>query len=182
MPNAIQMLRQDHKKVQELIERFEQGSDAEKEQICEQTLHELEVHAALEEELFYPAAKEHVDEEEQIDQALEEHHVAKLLLSELKKMGLKDERFEAKYKVLAESVKHHIEEEESEIFPMIESSLDGEELGQEMQARKEKLQQKMMGRSTSKSKTQSRGRAGKGARSRQTGRQKGRKRASSGRR
>lgn len=181
MPNAIEMLRQDHQKVQQLFEQFERSGDAQKEQICEQTLHEIEVHAVLEEELFYPAAREHVDEEEQIDQALEEHHVAKLLLSELKKMSLDDERFEAKYKVLAESVKHHIEEEESELFPMLEGTINTEELGQEMAARKEKLEQKMMGRSASKSKTQGRSPASKGARSRQTGRQKGRKRASGGR-
>ena len=178
MPNAIEMLRQDHDKVKQLFERFEQSGDSEKEQICEQTLKELEIHTALEEELFYPAAREHVDDEEQIDQAFEEHHVAKLLLSELKKMSLDDERFEAKYKVLAESVKHHIQEEESELFPMVEGSLDSEELGQEMEARKEKLQQKMTGRTASKSKTQRRARTTKGARSRQ----KRRKRASGGRR
>jgi hypothetical protein len=94
-------------------------------------------------------------------------------------MSLDDERFEAKYKVLAESVKHHIEEEESEIFPMLEGSLDTAEIGEEMAARKEKLQQKMMGRAGSKGgKTRGRTRTTKGARSRQ----KGRKRASGGRR
>jgi hemerythrin-like domain-containing protein len=184
MPNAIEMLREDHRKVKELFQRFERGDSDEKEQIAHQTLHELEVHAALEEEIFYPAAREHVHEEEQIDEALEEHHVAKLLIGELKKMSPDDERFEAKYKVLAESVKHHIQEEESEMFPMLEDGLDAEGLGQQMEARKQKLQQKMTSRSATRgSKTKARAKTrSKRGRSRQSARNKGRKRASGGRR
>ena len=140
MPNAIEMLREDHRKVQGLFEQFEESSDG-KEQICEQAIVELETHAALEEEIFYPAAKQ-VDEKELIDEAQEEHHVVKLIIAELKKMSASDERFEAKFKVMSESVKHHIQEEESELFPMVEDKLDVESLGEQMQARKEELQER----------------------------------------
>jgi hemerythrin-like domain-containing protein len=142
MANAIEMLRGDHEKVQKLFQQFEQSDENTKEQITKQTLHELEIHATLEEEIFYPAAREQVDEEA-IDEALEEHHVAKLLLAELKKMRPGDDRFDAKYKVLAESVKHHIEEEERELFPSIQGSLDVNEIGQQMDARKQKLEQRL---------------------------------------
>jgi hemerythrin-like domain-containing protein len=152
MPNAIEMLREDHRKVQQLFENFEQASDS-KEQICEQTITELETHTMLEEEIFYPAAQEQVEEKELIDEAQEEHHVVKLIMAELKKMGASDERFEAKFKVMSESVKHHIEEEESELFPMVEDKLDVESLGQQMQERKEELQQKPSRRSRSASKS-----------------------------
>jgi hemerythrin-like domain-containing protein len=157
MPNAIEMLREDHRKVQELFQQFEEGDDEAKEQVADQTIRELEIHAALEEEIFYPAAREEVDEEETIDEALEEHHVAKLLLAELKKMSPGDKHYEAKYKVLAESVKHHIKEEESELFPSIQGSLDAEKVGQQMETRKPKLQQKFSnGSRTRRSKTKTR--------------------------
>ncbi|HYY25934.1 MAG TPA: hemerythrin domain-containing protein [Candidatus Udaeobacter sp.] len=161
MPNAVEMLREDHRKVQELFQQFEHGDEEAKEQIAAQTIQELEVHTALEEEIFYPAAREESDKEETVDQALEEHHVAKLLLAELKKMSPGDKRYDAKYKVLAESVKHHIQEEESEMLPSIEGSLDAEKVGQQMATRKEKLQQKFSNasgarRSKSRSKTTAR--------------------------
>lgn len=183
MPNAIEMLREDHRKVKELFQQFERSGESDgKEQIAHQTLHELELHAALEEEMFYPAAREHVHEEKQIDEALEEHHVAELLIGELKKMSPDDERYEAKYKVLAESVKHHIQEEESEMFPMLEDRLDADGLGAQMEERKQKLQQRMTSRSGARrSKTKARAKTGKRGRPRQTPR-KGRKRASGGRR
>jgi hemerythrin-like domain-containing protein len=144
MPNAIQLLKEDHKKVKELFEQFEKTEDdGAKRQIVETTIHELEVHAAVEEEIFYPELREEIDEEEKVDEAEEEHHVMKLLLAELKKMGPGDERYDAKYKVLAESVKHHVEEEENEIFPEVEGELDNPELGQKMAERKQELQQEM---------------------------------------
>jgi hemerythrin superfamily protein len=157
MPNAIEMLREDHRKVKDLFENFEQSEGSSKEQICQQAIVELETHAALEEEIFYPAAEELIDEKELIDEAMEEHHVVKLVMAELKKMSADDERFDAKFKVMAESVKHHIEEEESELFPQLKGKLDEQGLGEEMQTRKEELQQKSSRRSAS---------ASKGARSR----------------
>jgi hemerythrin-like domain-containing protein len=144
MPSATQMLREDHAKVKELFQQFETaGSDAEKKRIAEAALRELVVHAAVEEELFYPALREHLDPK-QVDLAQEEHHVAELLIKELD--GLRDPaKLEAKFKVLAESVKHHIQEEESELLPEAESSLDDESLGEEMATRKEDLEKKLKG-------------------------------------
>ena len=130
MPNAIEMLREDHRKVKQLFDEFEHAEESQaKEQIVENTVRELEVHAALEEEIFYPAAEKQINEKESIDEAREEHHVVKLIIGELKKMSADDERYDAKYKVLSESVKHHIEEEESELFPKLEGELDAEGLG-----------------------------------------------------
>jgi hemerythrin-like domain-containing protein len=141
MPNAIEMLRADHRKVKDLFEQFEQSDESGKKEIVIKTIKELETHTTLEEEIFYPAAQEQIDEEDLIDEAQEEHHVVKLVVAELKKkMSANDKRYDAKYKVMAESVKHHIQEEESELFPRLEGKLDSEELGEQMEARKQELQ------------------------------------------
>src|SRR4051812_9130985 len=144
--DAVQMLREDHRKVQELFRQFEEAEDNRtKKQIAQTTLKELKVHAALEEELFYPAVRQQIDEEEKIDEAEEEHHVAKLLIAELSKMKPSDKRFDAKFKVLAESVKHHIEEEEGEVIPEVEGELDTDTLGEKMAQRKQTLEGRMNG-------------------------------------
>src|SRR5206468_5138893 len=77
---------------------------------------------------------------EKMDEALEEHHAAKLLIAELAGMTIDEERYDAKFKVLAESVRHHIEEEENEVLPKAEQSLDLEDLGRQMARRKAELQ------------------------------------------
>jgi len=146
MPNAIELLREDHQKVKELFQHFEEMESGDKREIVATTLHELEIHTAVEEEIFYPAARKALEETDEetnlIDEAWEEHHVVKLLAAELKKMRASDERYDAKFTVLAESVKHHIEEEEGKLFPKLEGHLDDENLGEKMIARKEKLQQR----------------------------------------
>jgi len=164
--DAVQMLREDHRKVQELFRQFEEAEDNRtKKQIAQTALKELKVHAALEEELFYPAVRQEIDEEEKVDEAEEEHHVAKLLIAELSKMKPGDERFDAKFKVLAESVKHHIEEEESEVIPEVEGELDTDSLGEKMAQRKQALEGRMSngssaGRGGKKSSGSRRGRSG----------------------
>ena len=161
--NALDLLREDHRKVQELFEQFEQADTRSKQRIAEEALTELEIHAKLEEGLIYPAIREEVDAEELMDMALEEHHVVTILIKELKKMKPKDERYEAKFKVLAENVKHHIEEEENQILPQAEETdLDFSELGMEAMERKEKLMGKS-GKSSSQGrrKSSSTGRNGK---------------------
>ena len=142
MPEALEMLREDHEKVKDLFEEFEKAEeDDDKLRIVRTALTELKIHAALEEEIFYPAVRELIEDDDQMDEALEEHHVAKLIMAELQGMEPGDEHFDAKFKVLAESVKHHIEEEESEILPKAEEmELDQEQLGQEMTERKTQLQ------------------------------------------
>ncbi len=165
--DAVSMLKEDHRKVQELFKQFEEAdNDDRKRQIARETLKELKVHTALEEELFYPAVRREIGEEEKIDEAFEGHHVAKLLIAELSKMKPGDEHFDAKFKVLAESVKHHIEEEESEVIPEVEGGLDSDGLGQKMAQRKEALEGRMNGMSGGRGskKTSSARRGGSGRR------------------
>ena len=135
------MLREDHKKVKGLFEEFEQAEDATtKQRIVETALTELEVHSKLEEELIYPTIRAEIDDDDLMDEALEEHHVVHGLLGELKKMKPSDERYDAKFTVLAENVRHHIKEEESEMFPKAEDcEIDWEALCSQVVKRKEQL-------------------------------------------
>lgn len=143
MPNAAQLLRQDHKKVEDLFKKFEQaeGSEAKK-RIAEQAMTELEVHAKIEEEIFYPAVKSKVGDEELVDEAKQEHQTVKDLIRELKTMDGGGEEFEAKFSELIENVKHHVEEEESEMLPKAEESeMDLSEFGEQMAERKDELKE-----------------------------------------
>lgn len=144
--NAIQLLKADHKQVKALFREFDAAGERAyqtKHRIVQQAMQELEVHAAIEEELFYPAVDGSVDKEGKklVDEAVEEHHVVKVLISELKTLAPDDERFAAKFTVLMENVEHHIEEEEDELFPEAEAALGDQlaELGTQMQQRKEQL-------------------------------------------
>ena len=138
---VFDMLKKDHKKVQELFDQFEGAEDSRsKVRIVQDTLRELEVHAKLEETLIYPAIRERIEEEEVMDEALEEHHVAHVLINELKRMKPSDTRYQAKFTVLGESIKHHVKEEEGTMFPEAEKAdINWEELGQEAMKRKEAL-------------------------------------------
>jgi hemerythrin superfamily protein len=154
MPKATQLLRQDHKKVQGLFTKCEQakGMDAKK-RFAMQVMNELEVHAQVEEEIFYPAVKKGIEESELVDEAKQEHQEAKSLIAQLKKMQGQDngaaDEFESKFSELMEAVQHHVEEEEGEMFPKVEDSeLDLAELGSEMAARKQELMQEMGAPST----------------------------------
>ena len=139
--SVTDMLREDHKKVKGLFEEFEQAEDTKaKQKIVETALTELEVHSKLEEELIYPAIREEIDNDGLMDEALEEHHVVHGLLEELKKMKPNDERYDAKFTVLAENVRHHIKEEESEMLPQAEDcEIDWEALSSKVAKRKEQL-------------------------------------------
>ena len=153
---VFEMLKADHRRVEELFTQFEDADKRARTGIAEEALRELEIHAALEEELVYPAIREVIEEEESIDEALEEHHVAKLLIKELHKMNPGTEEFAPKFKVLGEIIRHHVEEEENETFPQAEQAgFDDSELSEEMMQRKEKLMQKFE-RSGKKSSGQSR--------------------------
>jgi hemerythrin superfamily protein len=139
--SVTDMLREDHKKVKGLFDEFEQAKDSKtKQRIVETALTELEVHAALEEELIYPAIRPEIDDDDLMDEALEEHHVVHTLIGELKKMKPSDERYDAKFTVLAENVRHHIKEEESEMLPKAEDlEIDWEELSRDVMKRREQL-------------------------------------------
>jgi Hemerythrin HHE cation binding domain len=90
--------------------------------------------------LIYPAIRKKLDEEDIMDEALEEHHVAHVLMNELKRMRPSDDRYEAKFKVLGESIKHHVKEEEGSMFPKAEKAdLDWEGLEQKAREEKEAL-------------------------------------------
>lgn len=140
--DAIELLKTDHKKVKALFDKFEDSEDAkEKYQLAKQAIEELKIHAVVEEEIFYPAVREAIEDEENImNEAEEEHHVAKVLIAELDQMEEADEHFEAKFIVLAENIRHHIKEEEGDMLPEAKKAdLDMDELGQEMIERKEQL-------------------------------------------
>lgn len=148
MPNALQLLRDDHDAVKDLFKQFENTDDkAEQERIAKRAIMELEVHADIEEEIFYPALRKQDDvESDMMNEAEEEHHVVKLLIAELKAMTPRNERFKAKFTVLAENVKHHIQEEETEMLPKAaEEGTDRmEQLGDKMAMRKQQLMTQMM--------------------------------------
>jgi hemerythrin superfamily protein len=145
--DAVQLIRSDHRTVEKLFKEFEQAGDRAyktKQGLVEQITQELEVHATIEEETFYPAvqAKARKDGKELIDEAVEEHHLVRVTLGELAGLSPEDDAFDAKVQVLIENVRHHVEEEESEMLPQAEKLLGKEELarlGEEMLARKRQL-------------------------------------------
>lgn len=130
--DAIALLKADHKTVETLFRKFEQaGRNAKKlkRKLVDQMVRELAVHAVIEEEVFYPAVRAKAPAlEDQVLEALEEHHVAKWLLKELETLPPEAERFEAKVKVLMESIRHHVEEEENELFPAVRKAFTPREL------------------------------------------------------
>ncbi len=130
--DAIALLKADHNEVEKLFKRFEElGPRAKKTKadIAEKVIEALSQHASIEEQILYPFVRERLpDEEELVLEALEEHHVAKWVLSELDGMTPDDERFDAKFTVLAESVRHHVKEEEGELFPKLREGFTKTEL------------------------------------------------------
>jgi len=140
--HAISILKKDHDTVKDLFDQFEKAkSAAEKERIVSKAVTELKMHAVVEEEIFYPTVRKHVGTDV-MNEADEEHHVAKVLIAELDlNRGGGDHR-EAKFTVLAESVRHHIKEEENEMLPKAkELDIDFEALGQKMLDRKKELKE-----------------------------------------
>jgi hemerythrin-like domain-containing protein len=118
--DAIALLKQDHREVKQLFDRFERAGEnahKEKRKLVDQMIVELSRHAAIEEQILYPWAREYVDQsDDKVLEAIEEHHVVKWLLWELEDLSPTHERFDAKVAVMTEAVRHHIEEEESELF------------------------------------------------------------------
>jgi hypothetical protein len=144
--SVIEMLKNDHEKVKGLFEEFESAHGREQADIAAAAIMELEVHADLEEKLIYPAIREEIDENEMMNEAVEEHHLVHVLIKELKKLRPKDEVFQAKFKVLGELVKHHIEEEEGEMLPKAqESDMDWEKLETAVMKRREIMTSKLSG-------------------------------------
>lgn len=141
--DAISMLKEDHKTVEKLFKRFENAGDrahVEKRAILDRIIEELSMHAAIEEQCFYPVARATVPSTEDIAlESLEEHHIVKWVLSDLETMSAEAERFDAKVTVLIENVRHHVKEEENDFFPKVRKALDRatlSKLGEVMDAAK----------------------------------------------
>ncbi len=148
--DALHILADDHKKVIELFDEFERMKEDEdtddeaKQVLVETACAELTLHAQVEEEIFYPAARDAIDDMDLLDEAEVEHASAKQLITELAAMQPGDDLYDAKFTVLGEYVKHHIQEEEKELFPKIKKAdLDLEELGQEISERKMELRDEL---------------------------------------
>jgi hemerythrin superfamily protein len=141
LPDAIVLLKNDHKTVEKLFKQFEKLGDGAlktKRQVVDQIIAELSTHAAIEEQHFYPTIREKApDVADDVLEGLEEHHIVKWTLSELEDLPADAERFDAKVTVLIESVRHHVEEEEGDMFPKVREALGRKEL-QELGAVMEK--------------------------------------------
>lgn len=144
---ATALLKKDHAKVKELFKKFEgTGERAEqaKQRLFNEIKSQLDAHAAVEEELFYPAMQTVRSKEvqEMVLEAIEEHKVVKTLLQEIAELTPANDEFDAKMKVLMENVEHHADEEEEEMFPQAEEHLSDQrraEIGEQMQSRKDSL-------------------------------------------
>jgi hemerythrin superfamily protein len=141
--NAIKLLEADHEEVTDLFNKFEKStSNARKKEIVEKICSELTIHAKVEEKIFYPRVKEALEDSELIPEAIVEHATLKSLISQIEDEEQDGEIFDAKVKVLSEYVKHHVKEEEGEIFPKAKKTkLDMDEMGMEILEMKDQLQE-----------------------------------------
>jgi hemerythrin superfamily protein len=143
-PEAIEMLKEDHDKVKKAFKEFEK-MDREDTESCQQLIRsvceDLKVHTTLEEEIFYPAVREVIEDEDLMNEAAVEHETAKMLIDQLENMGPDDPNYFATFTVLGEYVMHHVKEEEDEMFPQAKKAkdLDFESLAAEMASRKQAL-------------------------------------------
>lgn len=139
--DAIDLLTADHREVDGYFDAFEAAtSDTQKKLLADKICLALKVHTQLEEELFYPPAREKTGDGDLLDEALVEHTGAKTLIAQIEAMRPGQPLYDAKVKVLAEQVRHHVEEEESELFPEVrDTRLNLEALGAKLAARKAEL-------------------------------------------
>lgn len=143
--DALKLLQEDHDKVKKILEDLDSTTERgvkTREELFERLRTELDVHELIEEEILYPALKEHPKTKELALEAYEEHHVVDLVMAEIQEVPFDDERWGAKLTVVKENVEHHIEEEEKEMFDQARQVFDEDELvelGERMQARKDEL-------------------------------------------
>lgn len=146
MPNAIELLEADHEKVKKLLERGDDTTERAvktRTELFAEIKKEMEVHEAIEEEIFYPALKEHPKAKDIVLEGYEEHHVVDTILAELGETAVEDERWAAKFAVMKENIEHHIEEEEDDMFAKARDVFTKDELetlGQRMESRKKELE------------------------------------------
>jgi hemerythrin superfamily protein len=141
---AIAMLRSDHKKVKALFQEFaklkENGSDEQKMRLVKKLCEALKIHAAIEEEIFYPAVRKAIEDGALMDEALVEHAGAKDLVAQLEEMDPDADLYDAKVTVLGEQIDHHVKEEEGEMFPQVKKAkVDTAALGAKMARRQAQL-------------------------------------------
>jgi iron-sulfur cluster repair protein YtfE (RIC family) len=138
--NALELLKEDHEKVSELFAQIEAiDSGKEKENLFEKIKTELDTHAHIEETAFYPVLEDYEELKDIVLEAYEEHKQVKTLLREISSLTGDSEKFEAKLSELKENVEHHVEEEETEMFPQIEQLIEEpelERLGEELEMAK----------------------------------------------
>ena len=147
-PNAFELLEQDHREVEEWFDQYDElkEDDNRKGKLAEKICLALKVHAQIEEEIFYPQAREATNDNDLIDEAVVEHATVKNLISEIEAMEVGEELYDAKMRVLGEMVKHHIKEEEEEFFPKLEAGqMDLDAVGREIAERKEELMSEIQG-------------------------------------
>ena len=141
--DALELLKQDHAKVKELLEKAESAEQGkERTAIFEKIKTELETHARIEENVFYPAVQKNEELKDMVLESIEEHKQVKTLLREMDNLSKDSEKFEPKLKVLMEDVEHHVMEEEGEMFKLVEEQFDEatlSELGEQMETEKEKF-------------------------------------------
>ena len=141
--DAIELLKRDHADVKKAFKQFEKAKYKDP-QACKDFLasicRDLEVHTALEEEIFYPAVRGKIKDDDLMNEAQVEHNSAKQLIAEIEQLGGDDPMLKAHAQVLSEYVNHHVREEENEMFPKVKrAKLDLEGLAQQMLERKEQL-------------------------------------------
>ena len=141
--DAVALLKQDHRDVEDLFSQFEKASgEGRKKALAEKICKELTIHAMIEEEIFYPACEGKVDED-LLKESYVEHDGAKILITQIQAGGPDDEFYDAKVKVLQEQIEHHVEEEEKRLEGLFsqarKAGLDMEELGRELAERKAAL-------------------------------------------
>ena len=145
--DAIALLKEDHRKVEDLFEQFEKAREADrKEKLAKQICTELSIHTMIEEEIFYPACAGQVKDEDLLEESYVEHDGAKVLVAELMQGDPDNEFYDAKVKVLSEDIKHHVKEEEQRsegLFAQAKAAgLDVDALGERLMARKEELKER----------------------------------------
>jgi hemerythrin superfamily protein len=141
--DAIDLLKQDHDRVEKAFKDFEK-MDRQDTEACRRLIggmcEELTVHTTLEEEIFYPAVREAIDDEDLMNEAAVEHETARMLIDQLENMGADDPNYFATFTVLGEYVRHHVKQEQGEMFPAArKAGLDLAALGERMRARREEL-------------------------------------------
>lgn len=143
--DAISLLTEDHQQVKKMFQQFDKLKDdeeSEKEELARKICAALTAHAAVEEEIFYPAVRAAIDDDDLMDEAEVEHESAKELIAQIEAGSATDDHYDAKVKVLGEQIDHHVKEEQNEMFPKArKAKIDLRALGEQIEKRKQELEQ-----------------------------------------